>query len=511
MINKLSLKPPRHSLIKRTSTSLAFLSALLATSTAFAYEPEEGQAPASNPYSLGNDWEGSSEIIPSFSTIYRGPRGLSTTEPLRPSSQAQALTAGEEEAEEAENLPYGYTLEGAPAAEPTSAFEQHLQDPARLKATLEAAGIDPTEDNIASRFWEEKDLYIRLVNNQHGTLLNLIQTSFTQTKSLLIFDALRETLSVQRLNLSKCQIPLPYFLALGTALSLNTSLQVIDLQQATWPNQDITLLGLILQNNRSLQEVIFSANLNLNEAALQSFYKMIESNRHLRLIRWSQEAFKPLKTIARTNPVAMVHLGVSYLEKVMAPQFDFLPVSLSPSLDPVKEAIALFTKADKINHPLASYELGKIKEAQQQFPEALKWYQRSADLGYAAAQYKIGEYYRAVWPQKEPVLPTADYGQALEWFHRSAKQGYAPALYRLGRLYEAGRSGSVSLSKAGDYFYEAVIRGYPEAFVALGGLCGNPSYEYADETMAKYYLEWGKKFPEVSFQAERLLKFPSQG
>ncbi|MBW8308038.1 MAG: sel1 repeat family protein [Candidatus Paracaedibacteraceae bacterium] len=509
MINRLSLKPPRPSLIKRESISLAFLSALLATSSALSYEPEEGQAPApNNPYSLGQDWDRGSEISPSFSTIYRGPRGLSTTEPLRPPSQV--LTAGEEEAE-VESLPHNSMLEGTPPAEPMSAFEQHLQDPARLKATLEAAGIDPTEDNIASRFWEEKDLYIRLVNNQHGTLLNLIQTSFTQTKSLLIFDALRETLSVQRLNLSKCQIPLPYYLALGTALSLNTSLQVLDLRQATWPNQDINLLGLILQNSRSLQEVIFSAELTVNEPSLQSFYSIIKDNHHLRLIHWPSSAFKYLKAIARKNPVAMVHLGASYLEKVMEPEFDFLPLSLFMSLDPLKEAMTLFTKADQHKHPLASYELGKIKEAQQQFPEALKWYQRSADLGYATAQYKIGEYYRAVWPQNRSLLPTPDYQKALEWFHKSVKQGYAPAMYRLGRLYEAGRSGSVSLSKAGDHFYEALIRGYPEAFVALGALCRNPSYEHADEAMAKYYLEWGKKFPEVSFQAERLLKFPSQG
>lgn len=421
-------------------------------------------------------------------------------ETLRPPSQI--VTAEQEEAED-DSLNQPATQEAEPV-ETSPTFEQRLQDPAHLRKMLEALGIDITEDNIAARFWDEQDLHERLVNNQHGAVLNLTQTSFSQTKSLLIFDALRDTKSVRHLDLSKCRIPLSYYLALGTALSLNTSLQVLNLRDSRWPNQDLNLLGLILQNNHSLNEIILPTNLPIEENTLHSFYKTIGNNQHLRLIHWPSTAFKYLKALARTNPAAMVHLGASYLEKLVEPEFDFLPLRLFMSIDPLEEAITLFTKADQHKHPLGSYELGKIKESQKEYQEALKWYQRSAALGYAAAQYKLSKYYRADWPKGKRRDP--NYKEALEWARKSAKQGFPQALYRLGRLHEHGKGVPVSLIQAGDYYYEAMIRGYPKAFLALGTLCRNPHYEHASEALATYYLEWGKKFPQVRFQAERLLR-----
>lgn len=65
--------------------------------------------------------------------------------------------------------------------------------------------------------------------------------------------------------------------------------------------------------------------------------------------------------------------------------------------------------------------------------EALKWYRRSAEQGYAAAQFIIGSYYL----RGEGGLPT-DTGLAIGWMGRAAEQGYSPALSALIEMYDLG-------------------------------------------------------------------------
>jgi len=66
------------------------------------------------------------------------------------------------------------------------------------------------------------------------------------------------------------------------------------------------------------------------------------------------------------------------------------------------------------------------------YSAAIDWFTKSADQGYAAAQYQLGMMYakgRGV---------TQDYSIAASWFEKAANQGYVVAQYELGVMYLDG-------------------------------------------------------------------------
>ena len=88
--------------------------------------------------------------------------------------------------------------------------------------------------------------------------------------------------------------------------------------------------------------------------------------------------------------------------------------------------------------------------------EALKWYRRAADQGYAAAQYTLGICYAegddVVKDQVGPIIwlhKTADQAQynlgvvkdeveAAKWYRKAADQGSLKSQYFIGLRYKAG-------------------------------------------------------------------------
>ena len=71
--------------------------------------------------------------------------------------------------------------------------------------------------------------------------------------------------------------------------------------------------------------------------------------------------------------------------------------------------------------------------ALQGHPDALKWYQKTADEGNAIAQYNLGLMYA-----KGEGVDQND-AEALKWFRLAAEQGSAVAQYNLGIMYRDGR------------------------------------------------------------------------
>src|SRR5882672_5117109 len=65
--------------------------------------------------------------------------------------------------------------------------------------------------------------------------------------------------------------------------------------------------------------------------------------------------------------------------------------------------------------------------------EAIKWFERAAQRGYAPAQVNLAVMYSNGWGT------TVNYGKALHWLQAAADQGYARADYNLGILYLQGR------------------------------------------------------------------------
>ena len=88
--------------------------------------------------------------------------------------------------------------------------------------------------------------------------------------------------------------------------------------------------------------------------------------------------------------------------------------------------------------------------------EAVKWYRKAAEQGYALAQVKLGGMYgsgRGV-PQ--------DYKEAIKWFRKAAEQGYARAQVALGGAYAKGEV--VPKDYAVAYAWYSLAAGYPRSW-----------------------------------------------
>ena len=108
-----------------------------------------------------------------------------------------------------------------------------------------------------------------------------------------------------------------------------------------------------------------------------------------------------------------------------------------------KEAVKWFQKAADQGNANAQCSLGQIfsgnlglgeeKEVKQDFKEAVKWYQKAADQGDALAQYNLGVIYRDGQGVEQ------DFKEAVKWYQKAADQGYAIAQYVLGFMYANGQ------------------------------------------------------------------------
>ena len=76
-----------------------------------------------------------------------------------------------------------------------------------------------------------------------------------------------------------------------------------------------------------------------------------------------------------------------------------------------------------------------------------------------------------------------DYSTAFEWIEKSANQGYAKAQFELAEMYENGRGTNKDINKAISYYELAAYQEYADAQVNLGEL-----YYYGDEVAQDYAM-----------------------
>ena len=94
---------------------------------------------------------------------------------------------------------------------------------------------------------------------------------------------------------------------------------------------------------------------------------------------------------------------------------------------------------------------------QQNAVEAVNWYRRSAEQGYAPAQNSLGfcyAYGRGVPP---------NLAEAMRWYQLAANQGYAPAQFHLGLCYEGCPGVAQDHAQAMTWFRQAAAQGYAPA------------------------------------------------
>jgi len=107
--------------------------------------------------------------------------------------------------------------------------------------------------------------------------------------------------------------------------------------------------------------------------------------------------------------------------------------------------------------------------------EAVKWYRKAADQGYAAAQFNLGlmyEYGRGV--AKDEV-------EAVKWYRKAADQGYAAAQFNLGFMYKYGRGVAKDEVEAVKWYRKAADQGNAAAQSNLGLMYANGQGVVKDE------------------------------
>ena len=98
----------------------------------------------------------------------------------------------------------------------------------------------------------------------------------------------------------------------------------------------------------------------------------------------------------------------------------------------------------------------------QDYAEALTWYRRAADKGFAPAQFNLGLAY-----ELGRGVP-ADERQAFKHYLMAAEQGFAAAQFNVGNMYSAGRGVGQDLFEANLWYKQAGEKGVVEAQFNLG-------------------------------------------
>ncbi len=93
---------------------------------------------------------------------------------------------------------------------------------------------------------------------------------------------------------------------------------------------------------------------------------------------------------------------------------------------------------------------------------AARWYEMAAELGYAPAQYRIGNFY-----EKGHGL-ARDADAAKTWYQLAAEQGNASAMHNLAVLFATEINGKRDMASAGRWFLEAAELGVRDSQVNLG-------------------------------------------
>jgi TPR repeat protein len=116
------------------------------------------------------------------------------------------------------------------------------------------------------------------------------------------------------------------------------------------------------------------------------------------------------------------------------------------------------------------------------YPEALKWFQKSARNGNPEGQNNLG------FLHFKGIGVKQDNKEALKWFQKSADQGLASAQGNVGLVYGQGLGVKKDYAKALEYFKKAAEQDDPDSQVNLGVL-----YSLGEGT-AKDYVESHKWF-----------------
>jgi len=148
-----------------------------------------------------------------------------------------------------------------------------------------------------------------------------------------------------------------------------------------------------------------------------------------------------------------------------------------------------------LTDPVAQYNLGLAwyqgQGVARNYDQAMQWWRKAADLGYANGQFGVGLLYEHGYGVPQ------DYAQAMYWFRKAAAQGNADAQDAVGVSYENGWFGSKDYGQARNWYNLAIAQGNDAARKNLATLPATPAPQSMDgnvnraiEALTKAYPNW---------------------
>lgn len=162
--------------------------------------------------------------------------------------------------------------------------------------------------------------------------------------------------------------------------------------------------------------------------------------------------------ITLTDPIDLAEPPVIDAAPVSVAAYDDIPDNIGP--------IALRDAAAD-GDPKALYVIGDtLAQASggqgSNLVEAFKWYKRSAELGYAPAQYRAGNFLEKGFGTERDV------DAAKTWYQLAAEQGNATAMHNLAVLFASGADGAPDFDSAARWFQRAAELGVRDSQFNLG-------------------------------------------
>ena len=175
------------------------------------------------------------------------------------------------------------------------------------------------------------------------------------------------------------------------------------------------------------------------------------------------DALRPLMVDDELNTLLSLFLLAHSRQKLAMLSFQL--VNLKKPIENVQRLEVINRQGDLLDSDVQlemglrfSYGFGIPKNDE----EAVKWYLKSAEQGYAAAQCNLGNCYA------KGLGVSQNDSEAINWYLKAAEQGYAAAQNNLGNCYANGRGITQNYSEAVKLYLKAAEQGNAIAQCNLG-------------------------------------------
>jgi len=157
---------------------------------------------------------------------------------------------------------------------------------------------------------------------------------------------------------------------------------------------------------------------------------------------------------AQGNPNGEYSLGICYLHGEGIEQNSALARKW------ISLALSHGDGSRSVNAMGLTYETGPETDLN----EALKWYQKAAEMGYREAQYNVCRL------TAQGLVSPADYKRATDWCSTLAESGDPWGEYGLARMLEEGVGTQPDLKKAAEWYTKSAEQGNPAAQFSLAAV-----------------------------------------